>query len=86
MSTIFPRPQDRELFTQRLKVEGITCPTCNGNNIAEYPVLKVTGWAVLQKCQDCFHEVSSRPTLSPLGTQYVPWSSLLPEGDTDPEG
>jgi hypothetical protein len=86
MATIFPRPQDRELFTRRRRVEGLTCPRCSGKNIAEYPALKVTGWAVLQKCQDCFHEVDSRPTCSPLGTQYVPWSSLLPDGEGDAEG
>ncbi|MDP6347020.1 MAG: hypothetical protein QGH23_07245 [Dehalococcoidia bacterium] len=85
MSTIFPRPEERELFTRRQHLPGMTCPKCHGKNIAEYPALKVTGWAVIQKCQDCFHELGSHPTRSPLGTNYIPWSSLLPEGEPDPE-
>ncbi len=49
MSTIFPRPEETELFTQRQYLPGKTCPKCKGQSIAEYPVLKVTGWTVIQK-------------------------------------
>ena len=82
MVTYFPRSRDRELYIRRRHLEGKTCPGCKGENIAEYPSLKVTGWAIVHKCQDCFHELDSRPTLSTLGTQYIPWSSLLPDEDT----
>jgi len=74
----FPRPKEQYLFVKREKVQGKTCPSCGSSNVMKYQVLKSVGWRITVKCQDCLHELESKPTPSPYGS-FIPYSTLLPE-------
>ncbi|MER6667196.1 hypothetical protein ABT256_21815 [Amycolatopsis japonica] len=58
---LFPRPETERVSVERCPVDA-TCPSCQGTNIARYPVANHLGPRMVVKCQDCFTHLSvTRP-------------------------
>lgn len=58
---LFPRPETPRVSVERTPVEA-TCPSCDGTNVARYPVANHQGPRMVVKCQDCFtHLAVTRP-------------------------
>jgi len=53
-----PRPSSEQPTVDRVKVEGLTCEKCGGDDIRRYPVAAVHGPRMATKCQDCLHTLS----------------------------
>lgn len=73
-------PEEREpgLDVNRIPVQ-VTCPACQGTDVKRYPILQVTGWKLVTRCQSCLHVLSMEEPPTPLGFRYVPYSVYLEE-------
>ena len=56
-------------------MEDTTCECCGGSRIERYPVLRVRGWKMITRCQDCLTVLRSEDAPTPLGFTYLPYGS-----------
>lgn len=76
-AALFPRPLESQLVVERQLVPGATCESCGGSRVERYPVLRVVGWKLLTRCQDCLAVVRSEDAPTPFGFTYLPYGSYL---------
>jgi hypothetical protein len=76
-AALFPRPAESEIVVARERVAGATCERCGSSRIERYPVLRVGGWKLLTRCQDCLGVVQSEDAPTPFGFTYLPYGSYL---------
>lgn len=79
---LFRRPEATELRVERREVPDATCPACSSNDVREYPVLRVTGWRLVWRCQSCLSVLQEEEPPTPLGFTYKPHSVYL-RGDPE---
>jgi len=77
MSTLFPRPQDRELVAERRLVPGLSCSRCGAREVRQYRLLRISGWRLVRRCRVCLLILSQVEPESPLGFEYKPYSAYL---------
>ncbi len=70
---LFPRSTSDRVYVERVPVQGVTCPSCRGSNVARYPVASYLGPRIVTKCQDCFAHVSRER--SEPADRWPPWRS-----------
>lgn len=63
----YPRPEAKEVYLQKRKVEGV-CPQCMGHNVMAYPVVTDGGWWDVVKCQDCLHSLERKKSPNRYGS------------------
>lgn len=74
---LFPRPSEQTVSVERDAVADATCERCGSSHIERYPVLRVTGWKRLTRCQDCLAVSRLEEPPTPLGFTYLPYGSYL---------
>jgi ssDNA-binding Zn-finger/Zn-ribbon topoisomerase 1 len=84
---IFLTPGKDEMFVEKAKVEGRTCPECGSGDIARYPIGWVRGPRMVVKCQSCYHSLEvERPAMEdnwpPFRSATYDWSASPAEGGT----
>jgi hypothetical protein len=76
-AALFPRPDEAEVVVVREEVEGLTCDACGGRRIERYPVLRVIGWNLVVRCQDCLAVLHAEDAPTPFGFTYLPYGAYL---------
>ena len=76
-AALFPRPSEETVSVEREAVGDVTCASCGSSHIERYPVLRVIGWKLLTRCQDCLAVCRSEDPPTPLGFTYLPYGSYL---------
>jgi hypothetical protein len=57
------RPDTKQVFVERLPVDGLTCPNCGSNDIRRYPIANQFGPRIATTCQKCLTPLLvERPT------------------------
>lgn len=75
MAMLFGRPERTELSVERTPLPE-SCPSCGGA-VAGYPMLAVSGWCLVARCQDCLAVLRTEPSPTPFGFTYLPYSAHL---------
>ncbi|HZZ48504.1 MAG TPA: hypothetical protein VFE65_16605 [Pseudonocardia sp.] len=56
-------PDAKQLYVERVPVEGLTCPNCAGTDIRRYPIANHLGPRIATTCQTCLTSLKvERPT------------------------
>ena len=81
---IAPRPEEEQIFLERVLVEGVTCPVCGSEDVRRYPIANHLGPRMATKCQACLHIISvERPTIDdawpPFRAVAYDWEPSLSE-------
>lgn len=76
---LFTRPTRKELHVPRTPVDGERCPDCGSEEVAAYPLLRVTGWKLVARCQSCLATLAEEEPASPFGFTYTPYSVYVRE-------
>lgn len=76
MAMLFGRPEEAELAVERTRLDE-TCPRCAAADVRGYPLLAVSGWCLVARCQSCLHVLRSEPSPTPFGFSYLPYSAHL---------